>query len=339
MARHDLQDTAWQVRAEDFPLGDMPSQLAFLVRYAILAPSTHNTQPWRFEIGSIGHDEIRVFVDDTRQLKIADHDGRELYVSVGCALESLLIAAGHFGLDAHVTCFPRPALAELIAQISFKRASGDSRPSGLRGGLLAMIPVRRTNHRLFSDQFINAGRLSLLKQAGREDGVETALFEERGTRIAIEGLTRQADALQFADPAFRQELGYWIGQGAFGTSWLMAKAGQLAVSALNLGARVADIDTDRILSAAVIGVTHSAVDNRIAQVRAGQAFMRLALRATQLGIGVQPMNQVLQIPSLKQALADALNLGSRTPQMLFRLGYALPEEHRTPRRPVDDVLA
>ena len=80
----------------DYPhAGSLPDRLRFLVRYAVLAPSSHNTQPWRFHIAA---DRIDLFLDESRWLKVADADQRELHISLGCALENLLVAAEHFGL-------------------------------------------------------------------------------------------------------------------------------------------------------------------------------------------------------------------------------------------------
>ena len=82
----------------DWPLADevLPSHwLSRLVYYARLAPSTHNTQPWKFVIG---RREIDVFVDESRWLRVADPFRRELHISLGCAIESLRIEIGR----AHV---------------------------------------------------------------------------------------------------------------------------------------------------------------------------------------------------------------------------------------------
>ena len=71
-----------------------------LLRYATLAASSHNTQPWRFELDG---DRIRVFADTSRQLRVADPDRRELFLSVGCAVENLVVAAEHYGYATTVT--------------------------------------------------------------------------------------------------------------------------------------------------------------------------------------------------------------------------------------------
>ena len=62
--------------------GDSSEKLTFLLNYAVLAPSSHNSQPWKFNVSG---DEISLFADKTRWLKVADADQRELHISLGCA--------------------------------------------------------------------------------------------------------------------------------------------------------------------------------------------------------------------------------------------------------------
>jgi hypothetical protein len=71
-----------------------------LVRYATLAANGHNTQPWKF---SIKEDAIEIHPDFTRQLKVVDPDHRELWISLGCALENLTVAARAAGYAPEVT--------------------------------------------------------------------------------------------------------------------------------------------------------------------------------------------------------------------------------------------
>src|SRR5258708_36689401 len=119
MIKYDYKVSAWRVVERNFPTGrDAAQKLAFLLRYAILAPSVHNTQPWQF---SVGVDEIGVCVNTDRWLKVADADQRELHISVGCALENLLIAAEHFGYRCELDYFPEPENPKKIAAVRFNR--------------------------------------------------------------------------------------------------------------------------------------------------------------------------------------------------------------------------
>ena len=107
----------WQIRTSDFPAqGSVREQLLFLLRYAILAPSSNNSQPWRFGIEG---DCIRVLSDERYWLRVCDPDRRELHLSVGCALENLLVAAEHFGFGHRVDYFPEAGDPSLAAVVQF----------------------------------------------------------------------------------------------------------------------------------------------------------------------------------------------------------------------------
>jgi len=75
----------------------------FLIRYAILAPNSHNTQPWRFEITK---ESIQLLPDLERSLYYSDRENRELYISLGCALGNLLVAADYFGFNVRIEYLP-----------------------------------------------------------------------------------------------------------------------------------------------------------------------------------------------------------------------------------------
>jgi hypothetical protein len=64
--------------------------IADIVRYAILAPNGHNTQPWQFHAEG---NAIDIRPDFSRATPVVDPDDHHLYVGLGCAAENLLIAA------------------------------------------------------------------------------------------------------------------------------------------------------------------------------------------------------------------------------------------------------
>ena len=110
---------AWNIKESDFPINSSSEEkLTFLLNYAILAPSSHNSQPWKF---NVTNDEILVFADKSRWLQVADADQRELYISLGCALENLIIAADHFGYNCSVAYFPGEK--DLVAKVVLQPAA------------------------------------------------------------------------------------------------------------------------------------------------------------------------------------------------------------------------
>jgi nitroreductase len=303
-----------------------------LLRYAVLAPSSHNSQPWQFGIAG---DRLHVFADPARWLRVADADRRELYLSVGCAVENLLVAAEHFGFTPRVSYFPEGEASELVAEI---RLSPDVHAPHTRPArLFRAITERHTNHRAYDGRPLDGADVAALEALAGEEGIQVHLAADAEVRRQVEELVVRADALQFADPAWRQELAGWLAQGVFGTGWLMSKMSALAVGYLNLGTSTAKTDSGLLRSAAALGVVTTERTDRTAQVLAGQVFERVFLAATDRGIQLQPMNQVLQVPEVRSRFEELLPREWGVPQITFRLGYAEAEGH-TPRRPLEELL-
>ena len=98
---YDPMTTPYGVNENDFPwTGSSDEQAAFLLRYAILAPSTHNTQPWKFALVPGG---IEVYADYSRRMPVVDPGNRELLMSIGAAVFTLRVAAERFGMESRVT--------------------------------------------------------------------------------------------------------------------------------------------------------------------------------------------------------------------------------------------
>lgn len=332
MERYDPRVTPWSVQESDFPrTASLPDQWRFLLRYAILAPSTHNTQPWRFRVDTV----LRIYADLNRTLRVADPDRRELYISVGCALENLLVAAQYFGLPTAVDYFPRTD-SDPVAAI---RHDPQAAPVPYRDdALFQAIKLRHTNRAVYDGRPIPDPDRQALHAAYQEDGIALSVFDDTEIKRKVDDLIVRADVIQFADPAWREELGYWLGEGMLRTSWLVSRVARIAVTRLDFGRATARKDSKMLMSAPVLGVITSEHNDRLAQVLSGQVFERIALRATAAGIRLHPMNQVLQIPEIAEEFAQIVPLQRYTPQIVFRLGYAPPETESSTRRPLEEVV-
>src|SRR3954447_20558196 len=93
-------------------LGLSPDEVTAVLEAAALAPSVHNSQPWRFRVLP---DRIELHADLTRRLPAADPDDKELRLACGAALGNMRIALEALGIRPTVTLLPRhtgtPALA------------------------------------------------------------------------------------------------------------------------------------------------------------------------------------------------------------------------------------
>jgi nitroreductase len=327
----------WKISEQDFPgTGPIELQLRFLVRYAILAPSTRNTQPWRFAVKA---NTVHLSADPERRQPVSDPDGRELYISLGCALENLLAAAEQFGFRHAVTYFPQRGNSALAASVIF--APGGA-PSPARAWITLDAIVRRHNdNSVYRSAPVPQEVRRRLLACRVESELRLDLTDDHFFRRWVDELTLEADRLEFANPAFRKELGYWIGRGGFRMPGIVSRLGGFAVSRLDLGEPVARQDRDMVESAPLLGLVSATSDTHLAHVRTGQLFERLWLTATAMAVSVHPMSPTMRRPELRAAMAELVPEPGWMPQHLFRVGYSRkgeePPDH-TPRRPLGDVL-
>lgn len=133
-----------------------------LVGSAVLAPSSHNTQPWRFRIGE---KSIELWADRRRALPVNDPFDRELLISCGCALLNLRVAAAHAGL-APITESGARHDRDRLARITL--TVGDSALADAE--LFGFIPLRRTYRHRFAEKPVPEEVLRALGQAAEKEG-------------------------------------------------------------------------------------------------------------------------------------------------------------------------
>ena len=325
----------WEVSEDDFPrTSPLETQLGFLLRYAILAPSVRNTQPWVF---SVRKNQVHLLADIRKSQPMADPGRRELYLSVGCALENLLVAAEHFGL-AHATAyFPERGAPDLVATVTFKPGG---RPSHVRAGAtLSAILTRHNDDGVFRPAPVPEQLRLRLVACCTEPDLQILLTDDRDFRHWIDALTVEADRIELDSHGFRSELKYWIRQGVFGSPPAREQLRQAVSGQPSLREPVVQRDHANVESAALLGLICAAGDSHLLHVRAGQLFERIWLTATALGVSINPMSQTMRHRRLRAAVAELLPSPGWTPQHFFRAGFGSAEaERHTPRLPLDDVL-
>ena len=324
-----------------------------VVEKATRAPSIHNTQPWRF----VAHDNcIELWTDPTRGLDVLDPTGRARHLSCGAALLHARVAADGAGYTATVTVLPDPARPEHLADIRLSRRTGVQEPDRPDQDLLDdAISTRRTAREPFTPGRLADDVIAALYRAAELEGCWLRVADTADDETAIAVLLTRADELQTTDPAYRDELRRWTGQGEAADDgvppWAVPAADP---SRRGTNYRVRDFVADRETAAAVaadepppverplIAVLGTRGDDVGAWLAAGQGLGRLLLTATSLGVAASPMTQPLEVPDIRTRLGSELGLVGH-PQMLLRLGYAdstgsAENAASTPRRPVEDVL-
>lgn len=340
--RQGLPSDPWRVLPQppQAALRGAPDWYA-LLRYAVLAPSCHNSQPWRWRATG---QALELWLDRRRALPVADPQGREMVISCGVSLMFLRLVIRVCGREDVVEVQPNRDFHDLLARVSV----GGPRPALVNERLMfGAITRRRTERGPFLRRPVPGWLADAMARAAAGPGVRWHAL--RGaSRARLAELVAEGDQVQGGDPAFRRELARWISAnggprldgmpGYFrGLGRMAARYGPMIVQRCNWGAWQGRQDRGLVLNAPLVGVLLGSSDDVPGWLAAGEGLARLLLRAAVEGIGAGYLNAVVQVAELRQHL-QALLMTPDFPQVVLRLGYAELREP-APRRPVDSVLA
>lgn len=313
------------------------------VAAAVMAPSTHNTQPWRFRIVD---STLELLVDPQRQLTVIDPNCRQLVMSCGGALFNARVAVRAMGFADEVTVMPadreQPDLLATL-HVGSRIISTDADLS-----LMCAIPLRHTNRRPFLAQPVSLTESTLLLDAAAREGAwMVRLVPDQKHELAQ--LIDLADRLQYANPAFRAELARWLVSSASrrrdGIPFVEKEYGSAlpftvmrSLRSPGLGRKLGETEERLANDSPVVVVLGTERDEPTDWFACGQALQAVLLHATSLGISASFLNQTLEIPALRDGVATILDRPGH-PHMVLRLGYSEAPVHRAaPRRDLDDVL-
>lgn len=298
-----------------------------IVRTAIKAPSSHNTQPWLF---AKTEDGIYIQPDLSRALPVADPAHRELYISLGCAAETAMIAARFYSYH--------PKLQTDISnnnssiKIALSKSDTIEQPE-----LFSYITTRQTTRNLFNKNAISGHDLEALKASVARAGIPILFYAGQHEIEEFAPFITNANTIQLNNPEFKKELIQWMrfsekeamkkGDGLYTACSGIPSMGRFLGSFVLQNFVNAKSETKRLLkqlenSAAVV-LFSSAGDNASDWINTGIAFQRFALTATKLGIYYSFLNSPCQTDVIREKMISGLGLGSLIPQLIVRIGYSV----------------
>jgi hypothetical protein len=319
------------------PASSGATRLRGLVHEATLAASSHNTQPWKFELGVRS---IAILPDFVRRCPVVDPDDHHLWVSLGCATENLVCGALANGLYPHVE-----RGADRI-DVTFEEALP------IRSTLYDALPHRQCSRSIYDGQRLPRGELDLLERAARRPGVHAIFLTSPPEIETVLEYVARGNAAQIGNTAFLRELGAWVrfneadaartGDGLSSLStgnpssppWL----GRLLLRVQLTQKSENDKCAGQLRSSAGVVVFLSDGNDPRHWIEVGRSYERFALQATALGIRNAFLNQPVEVAPLRAQFAAWLNAGDRRPDLVVRFGRG-PMMPRSRRRPLEQVLA
>jgi len=323
----------------DQPTAPTPTaDLAAAARVAGLAPSIHNTQPWRWRVSGA---TLQLWAVRERQLSITDPLGRMLAISCGAALHHARIALAAEGWPAVVHRFPDPAQPDLLAEVG-AGPRVDVTPEAVR--LLQTARVRRTDRRPVSDTPVDPGIIERLRRVSEREGTRLHVLR-RDDAIELAGAASRAQRVEGMDPEWAEELAYWAG----GDRRHGLGVPDSAIPNQPPPTTVPDRDFgptgtlpiwpghDR---EAVYAILYGDEDSALAWLRAGEALSAVWLDAILHGLTVLPLSAAIEVPQTRQVLQGLL-AGLGVPFLVLRIGVG-DADHvgppHTPRLPAEQTI-
>ncbi|MGM1062363.1 Acg family FMN-binding oxidoreductase [Saccharothrix sp. Mg75] len=310
-----------------------PYEVEDVLRTASLAPSVHNTQPWRFRVGP---DRVELHPDPGRALPATDPDGREQRLACGAALFNLRLGLRARGIRPLVTLLPGTEAPGALAVV---RWGGHRDADTEVRELIAAVPRRRTNRTPFRDVPVPTAHRYALVRAAERERAWLHLVLDRGERARLQALVARAHRAQSEDPAVGAELAAWTGpRGSDGVpprsaGVRPAPQDEWALRDFRAAERPPGKDYEPDPLVAVLCSFH---EGPLGEVQAGQALQRVLLTATSLGLSASFLSQVIEVRRTHTELRRSLG-GSVVPQTLLRIGFGA-HVPPSPRRDVTDLL-
>lgn len=307
--------------------------------YASKAPSGHNTQPWKFHITA---NAITIIPNFEVALPVVDGDNRELFISLGCAVENLLISASHFSYTAHIIKCNRQGITVELTKTG--TVSEDE--------LFHQIEKRQTNRSVYNGKKISDETLQRLQAMQNEDSVQF-YFAEMGTPFAntITEYIIKGNEIQMNDPLFKKELLSWMRFNrkqveatlnglcyqVFGNPQLPSILARPIVNRFLKPQVQNKSDKKKIESSShfIVGTTQK---NTIEEwINLGRTLQRLLLSMTEMRISYAFLNQPCEIAKLALTLQEELPINKEYPTLIVRIGYSKPVPY-SPRKKIESLL-
>ncbi len=315
--------------------------LSDLLAYTRLAPSVHNTQPWEF---STTNDTVTIHASQKRALGPGDPTGRELWISLGICIETMIQSARGLGLKTEIVSLQTESLSRPITTIKITSADTPNKH------LLGLIKKRQSYRRKMKPAKLPTSLFVACEQSLQDlKGVSVHLLEERSSIEKVAELTGKGMRLALSSPEFRKELGdlvhynwspthtgmpgYVLNRGLLGSIW--EKWSILHGWALG---KKALADEQKILDSSGLIFIATKGDVPKFWLQAGRAYLRIALQIANTDFAQSTIAAPVEAASFHEDIEQLLHTKHRI-QTMMRIGKASRRQSKpTPRLSVDELL-
>lgn len=333
---------AWDINSEEYPSNSsFEEQANFMLGFAVLAPSTFNSQPWKYKIVN---QTIEIYMDLLRVPTKTDKTKRFAYISLGCFIENLVVASTHYGWATDITYqFKSRGTNELVATIYLKKTHKKNEHNEK---LFDNIRKRSTNRSFHIDKKVPSNVIDTIKNFTQKNQKFITLNKKNQKNLIA--ISQKADYELISNIEFRKEQIEWVrsnltkkqdGMPGFGVGIptipsLFAK--QMIMSPLFPKIQ-AKKNAKTLLNTSLYGVLLGN-DGKEAWVQHGIFFEKTALFLTANKLVIAPLGQFIESDEARKELKVLTDdKSSLLPQLFLRIGYPTLGVKSSPRLSADSI--
>ena len=336
-----------------------------LIAHAVLAPNSHNAQPWKIELLD-DPNSMLLYIDKTRVTPQVDIYLRQIVVSHGTFLEYMRIAATQIGYNLQVTLFPEGELDN-----NWTPEALDTKPVAK----ITIIPGDPVDHPWYDSMFIpDTHRIEYKETTLSEEQIQQILDLQTAT-VRIEVLQDESSLKRLDEYVYnsaeietdiqeiyeetneffrfnewqKNKYRYGLsleGGGSTGIGLHFTQGLVTIIPSMSSMKTSQDIFLQQIQTA----TDHTPIyiniitknNSRASQVEAGEVYSRLLLLGTTMGFSMHPLSQALEeyeeMSEIYSQIHSEFASNGETIQMLVRMGESVHDTPPTMRVDVNDLI-
>lgn len=298
------------------------------VKAGVLAPSSHNSQPWAFTWRDAN--TLLISLNESRRLKESDVNDRQAIISIGCALTNIELVADYHGYAMTVQEDP-----EALVRVHFSKTASSqvSETMHLAHSITKRVTNRSPHTPHPKDTQVIRAIQALSPQGVRVDVVtDRMLVRELGT-IAVDAAIHALD-----DPGFRSELSQYLNTNStkspvgmpgfgFGFPTPMALVAPTLIRFFNLERPIRNQNIGLFEKTTALVLLSTKNDTPTDWMNVGRTYEHVSLLAVSYGATTAPWAAAVQIGDFHMEIEKRMQLPGRL-QFFARLGFpTLPTPH------------
>ncbi len=328
MSNRRINYEAWSLKDVDLEATRSNEVLYRLCAYGILAPSAHNTQPWKVKISE---DEIRIGLENNRLLE-SDTTGREAMLSIGAFVENIVKAAKSDGYEIKLSIKEN---SEYI--VRGKLINSTHKKSG---NWKRYIKSRTSNRSIYKSDPVSIDITKKMNKF-RDNSVEVHCISDKDRIKAGAHIVANSSRKILNTQTFRDELSEHVhnnltkcetGMPAHtqGIPLLPSLVAPTIIRHVKIGNSQSKKDCKKITGSPLLVMTTTAKDSPASWVRAGSAYEHVFLVAEKNGLSVDTYASAIEDPEGRMGLGKLLNTDKKI-QTFVRVGFSKKHSKHTPR--------